>query len=361
MKEQVSILRPHRSSYIGLTDTCMHSVYLHHIKGVKSMPNEAMERGIEKHLLFEQLARADEGVAVSEADAEAWARVKHLAAYREVETKLGVDINGFPVAYDDPKVFLRGTIDVIDSIENRIIDWKMGQGLQYTQAQADIYAILYAAHYSPAERFEFKFIYPFVIKDNKPVETGFLYQPEDIPGLFDNIKYRLIENEYLVSLKNSDKPLDWEPNLSNCDRCLYAHGCGYYNKPVQVAGELVELPNLELNNVTAAKCVLVLEQMEKLKKLGTAALKAYTKEYGPVPLPDGKFWGHHNKTRLKVANVQQLAEELAKSGFDMEHILEVISFPPVAAKKLCLTYGIDPDKFIFETQTNSHGVYNGGK
>jgi hypothetical protein len=211
-----------------------------------------------------------------EALIEPWLANGHMFPKSEIidiEGKYGLDADGNPCAWDDPDVWLRGTVDVLrtDDADDaaRLVDYKTGFDSHANPLQMKIYAWFVFAHYGHINRVVCEFDYTRF--NVQRVQT---FTRDDVPAIEAQVRG-------LVAAIEADTQFEATPG-EQCGMCSYRHACTA--KPPTVGSVLTE--------EDARKAVEALGLLGRDYDRLHGELKAWCTLNGPLT-HNGAIWGHH--------------------------------------------------------------------
>jgi len=191
----------------------------------------------------------------------------------DVEGKYGLDPDGNVCSWQDPDVWLRGTVDVLrtdgDSASVRLQDYKTGFDSHANPLQMKIYAWFVFAAYWQVQRVTCEFDYTRF--NVQRVQT---FTREDVPAIAQQVRS-------LVEQIEADEEFAAAPG-EHCTTCSYRHVCAA--KPPTVGQVLTE--------DDARKAVEALGLLGRDYDRLQGELKAWCTLNGPLA-HNGVVWGHH--------------------------------------------------------------------
>jgi len=236
--------RPWSHSRLETARTCLRRFWLRYVKDYPGYPTEAIVEGKRLHALFAQAVeenakkKGNPTAGMTPEEKSAWEEVEPQARMGKSEVFLAVDEDGKP-ATEKERYFLLGHLDVVvQGVGVNVIDWKMGGGLMYDEAQAEVYAILHNAWYRKWEPTTVCFLFPFAGGDLARRTKTLFYTPEEVRELF-GVKYRPMiyaMEEELGALDPEDMN-QWEPNPEACGGCLYWLDCAHKTRRIICQGK----------------------------------------------------------------------------------------------------------------------------
>ena len=221
--------RPWSYSRLDTARSCLRRFWLQYVRKLKGYQTPEIVHGQRLHDLFAKSVETGRpSPAFTPEELEAWNRVEIHARCGKPEVFLVVDVEGKP-STEKKDHFLLGHLDVVlAGMGYNVIDWKMGQGLQYDQDQAEIYAILYAAWHKPRHPVAVGFLFPFV-----EGVTGMTiqYTPAQTVDLFTQLwRPRILKLEAELGALDPENQEAWTPNPAVCGGCLQAFNCTYFTR-----------------------------------------------------------------------------------------------------------------------------------
>jgi len=237
-----------------------------------------------------------------------------------IEVRVALDMDFEPVRYDDVKAFLRGRIDRIYQMEDKVVitDWKTdrylppGKEVVEKDRQTKLYALFASAFVDEVEEFIIELYF---------LRYGVSRKTSITRDEIDEIREWVLE-----TIAKIEAEREWKPTPGKyCEWCSYLNYCPAAKEAVELAESPVLPERITPNQ--AVKYAQLYKMLGIVKNRLGEMLKQYVTENGRIEIAGEALdiWESETVRWITPEQKTALARVLAEAGVRREDIWELFS------------------------------------